>query len=100
MRCEPISGQDFLACADARGHICELDPHQDGIFGPRKDTVGALGNDEELVPMLREGLASPALPAHRLRPCLPRFTPQPIGRRPRAPEPGEHDVDPHRPRRT
>jgi hypothetical protein len=60
MRCERISGQDLLSCADAWGHIVELAPQQHGVFGHRKDALAALGKDDELIPVLLEELTAPA----------------------------------------
>ena len=99
MRCELISGQDLLSCAKAWGHIFELAPQQNGVFGHMKDAIAALSKHDELLPVLLEKLTSPALPAYWLHPSLERFTSQPIGRRQREHEQGKHDVAPYRPRR-
>ena len=99
MGCEPVFGQDLLMCPNTWGHILELDPQQEDEFGHRKDAVVALGKHDDLVPVLLEELAPPALPAHRLRPGFNCFTPQPIGRRQPEQEQGKHDVNPHGPLR-
>jgi hypothetical protein len=47
MRCELKSGHNLLASAEARGHILEVAPQQDGVFGHMKDAVAALSKDDE-----------------------------------------------------
>ena len=98
MRREPLFGQDLLLCADVWGHICELDPQQEGEFGHRNDAVAALGKHDHLVPVLLEELPAPALPPDRFCPDGAWLTLPPVGRRPREHEQGEHDVDPNCPR--
>ena len=99
MGCEPVFGQDLLMCPNPWGYILALAPQQEDEFGQRTDAVVALGTHDDLVPVLLEELAPPALPAHRLRPGFNCCTPQPIGRRQPEQEPGQHDVNPHGPRR-
>ena len=96
---EPVFGQDRLMCPHTWGHIRELAPQQEDEFGHRKDAIVALGTHDDLVPVLLEELAPPALPAHRLRPGFNFFTPQPRGRRQPEQEQGTHDVNPHGPLR-
>ncbi len=99
MGCELVLGQDLLMCPNTWGHILELDPQQEDEFGQRNDAVVALGTHDDLVPVLLAELAPPALPAHRLRPGFNGFRPQPRGRRQPEQEQGQHDVNPHGPRR-
>ena len=94
MGCEPVFGQDLLRCPKTWGHILELDPQQEDEFGHRKDAIVALGIHDDLVPVLLEELAPPALPAHRLRPGFTCFTPQPIGRRQPEQQQGETRREP------
>src|SRR6266850_4576503 len=94
MCCEPIFGQDLLRCADPWGHICELDPQQEGEFGHWKDAVEPLGKDDDLVPVLLEELPAPALPPDRVCPGVVWLTPQAIGGSQGEHQQGEHDMHP------
>ena len=96
MTCEPVFGQHFLECPDAWRHIFELDPHQQGEFGDRKDTVPALSKDDDLVPGLLQELAPPPLPTHRFSSQLCLLTLQPVGRRQGKHQEGEQDMDLYR----
>lgn len=98
MRCEPIFCENCLARTDAWRHILELDPQQEGEFGHRKDAVAVLGKDDDLVPVLCQELAPPALPAEGLPPGVGLLALQPVSGRQGEQQQGKHDVHAHRSR--
>jgi hypothetical protein len=95
---EPKLSQDVLTCADVWQHIRELNPHQQGVLGQRKDAVIALGEDDHLLPGLLLELAPPALPADGLSPTLLLLARPPGRRRQGEHQQGQQDVHPHGPR--
>ena len=95
MRFEPVCGQDLLRCADAWGHIFELDPQQESEFGHRKDAVAAVSKDDHLVPVLLDELPAPALPPDWVLPGVGLFTLQAIGGRQGEHQQGDHHVHPY-----
>jgi hypothetical protein len=96
MRCELICCENCLARTKAWRHILAPAPQQPRVLGPLKDAVAVSGTDADLVSGLFQARAALA---DRRFPQVVWRRQQAVRRRQRARQPGDEDVDMHRPGR-
>jgi hypothetical protein len=89
---EPVFLEHVTATPNLRRRFLQFHPQQEGVFRDMKDSVPALGKDDDFVAVLLEQLAAPALPAHRFIPHRRLLRPPAVRGGQRKHRQGEEDV--------